>query len=164
MGLATAAGSLGQFVFAPVGRRSWWTTVGRSRSCCSPVAWWSFPRSPWLSRVAVEAGRTWRSLLCPPVTRFGRLLGMAATCCSLRDSSCAASTWRSLPHTCRRTSPLSRGTRTGVCTPQGPRWRRGPWRLSGCSTSWGRTARESLAHVTANGASSPGSTSPGPSL
>ena len=95
MGLATAAGSLGQFVFAPLGQAflvdyGWQVALLLLAGCMVVV--------PALA-VALKGGGVGRQDMeepaLPPVTRFGRLLGIAATCCSLRDSSFAASTWRS---------------------------------------------------------------------
>ena len=75
MGLATAAGSLGQFVFAPLGQAfltdyGWQAALLLLAGCMVVV-----PALAVALKGGGVAGRAWRSLLCPPVTRFRQAFG-----------------------------------------------------------------------------------------
>ena len=95
MGLATAAGSLGQFVFAPLGQ-AFLTDYGWQTALLLLAG--SMVVVPVLA-VALKGGgqgsRIRRSRSCPRARLFGGPSGTAATCCSSPGSSCVGSTWRS---------------------------------------------------------------------
>ena len=114
MGLATAAGSLGQFIFAPLGQAflanyGWQTALLLLASFMVVV--------PALAAALRGRGRRRRGHPtdppCPPGTLCGERSGTGVTCCWSPGSSCAAFTWPSSRRTCRRTSQTSRGIRTG---------------------------------------------------
>ena len=113
MGLATAAGSLGQFIFAPLGQAflvdyGWQTALLLLASFMVVV--------PALAAALKRKGRRQRGHPtvppCPPGTPCGERSGTGVTCCWSPGSSCAAFTWPSsdAPAGAHR---ASRGIRTG---------------------------------------------------